>query len=449
MENEFIKSMARRIIAGKEPPAQQDPVMPPQDIAQPAQDPAASPALDQSSPTPNSEKAFDVKRVYYFNAPGDKAIPFSGLSASLAPGSADKDATVSKLKGGSGNSRADYFTWQKMVLKTNKYDPNRQQYVTYTCNLTGFGGKASSDISPDIEIPGIGKNKDDVIKHIEEDKDLGVFKNNIQGDNIINLDASTDSVYYNAAKTGIRLTFEDVKGLFDNYRVWGNNNMLMLPDMTKPTKDDVPGGYYFGGPAAFNRFVAPAVSKNETPSAPEQAQEQPAATSTTPFEPVDEQGDKTPVEGKIVDKTAKNKDKKRSEGDYASAPYSGGTDVMQRLFYDQAKCMKIRKAALKVAGRYLKDAGKGDLSLGVKTTDPNVMRKELQNEKKRMDLEKQQERDPSLVNDPTHLDKLKNVATTDKRIQKAKGITDVQMKKVDRAAPKVLPKTTGPAKQLF
>ena len=365
MENEFIKSMARRIIAGKEPPAQQD-------LAAPQQDPAA-PSL---TPPPPAKTEPTTARTYYFTA--TQSIDFSGFHNSaggvFSPGSVDMAPTLDKLKhslSGQNTYQADYFAWQKMVIKTDIHAPGKGDFVTYTCNTTSFGGKKDATIDKNVQIPGIGNRPEDIITHIEES--LGVFKpGTVPGGNkVINLDSSSETLYYNTSRPGEKLKFQDVTGMSNNFRVWGPENRLMFPDMQDPrnTKKDgaLVNGYYAGGQGSYNALlqklkeagieVPGAESEGDTKQAPEQAPEQPStAPAETPFEPVDEQGDKTPVKGQIIDKTAKNKDKKRSPGDYASVPYSGGTDVMQRLFYDQAKNMKIRQAAMKVAGMYLKEA---------------------------------------------------------------------------------------------
>jgi len=302
----------------------------------------------------------ETTRYYFYRIDPGYSINFNNLTKIIkGPDSPEKQALIKKLQGGiTGPKHADYFAWSKFFLRTNAYSTDGSKFITYECPLKPDGTKA---VAQATITPTGGPDP----KTVEEDFDLFGSKQNMDQSSI-NVQEVGESYYvagdapgnFSKVLVGRKMTYsgknyQNFEQLFNEYRMWiGDDNVgqLFLPNFETPKSDGVPGGHYVGGPDAYQALVGSAEKeveekpKGEGPSLEEDKKEE----TKSPFEPVTPST--APNKGDIIDtpKTAKEERKRKSKGDYSSEPYSGGTDVMQRLVKDQRKHMDIRRAARKL-----------------------------------------------------------------------------------------------------
>lgn len=299
------------------------------------------------------------KRYYYYEAHPENSIKFTALSDILKRKSPEREALIKKLKGGyTGEYCADYFRWKKVVIVTNEYAPD---LLVYEADLTSIGAKIPGSVNV---YPQDAAVSTDMIE-----RDLLLFKDQRGSSNIVNIDSSGESQFANddppnniakillsrSIPAGDLLPYDAFTRCFDEYRIWiPNLNQLLLPDFNTPTTDDVPGGHYMGGREAYERLVGPIEKELEEESSEEKGKslgEMVEKKEESKFEPVSKETE--PVSGDYLDKTPGTKKTAREKGDYSSEPYSGGTDVLQKLVKEQRKHMKIRKMANKVVNSFL------------------------------------------------------------------------------------------------
>lgn len=339
-------------------------------LAQTAPTPPAVGTQPSEPGTPTQDTpAESTRRYYYYEALPENSIDFTKLSSLLDPAKQNptKEATVKKLQGGnSGNFHADFFTWKRIVIVTNKYSPGGKGLIVYSVNLSAIGIKVEGSEKIFPQNSSVDANK--------FEGDFGVFASKSGNSNVLNMDTGDDSYYVQgeppanieklvstgAVPPGVteQNKYNLFRELFKNFRIWvPNMNRLLNPDWSNPTTDNVPGGYYKGGEDAFKAVAGTVATPEQKPLALGQQQrslgEQVEKEEKGRFEPV--QKENSPTKGDVIgpgpglDKSAaiKKKEKKRVPGDYAEVPYAGGTDVVQRLFYDQHEKMLLRKEAQK------------------------------------------------------------------------------------------------------
>lgn len=404
MDQRALK-VIRRFTAGKEPEAPTPMAVSP-GTKPGAESPAKEPTMTESV----------TKRFYFYQARPQDAIDFEGLGKLLATDSMDKDTIIKKLQGGSGGQdtyTAAYFSWKKLIVATNIKSPQGKSLIVYECSLTPDGSReGEGTISP--------QGAPTTAENIEEE--MSLFSRKFNKD-IITIDTGPHSVFMNGEPTSetvkammswhfpVGETYEKFKDVFKHYRLWiESEGRLYLPNHKMPSqegiKDGVEGGYYPGGKDAYNKMIAPKVAPAKPEEKPEElsledkmkGKEPPKPVS--PYEPV-----KKSVEpesgGDYLDRPSAIK-MAAEEGDYASEPYSGGTDVVQRLVRDQHKCMKIRRMARTVIMGYLKEAQPpAVVQPGVKSTMqikqkskgnlPSTSQESRDQAKKLMELAKAQE----------------------------------------------------------
>ncbi len=316
--------------------------------------------------------------IIFFDAQAGSDIDFPGIDGILKGNSESaKNELISKLKKGvMGDYVADNFKYVKVYYQTP------QNYV-YVAELNNYGGVEAGKevVYPKGEAT---MTPDELRKAIMKDTELGP---------VINLDLTIPSFFVNSSKepSGVvdrmraaptapvaeamdAKTFRE--RFMDRYRVSFQAKGLRKLDLSVPKKDGVspqqfpsPGGgsYYPGNKDNYEKLLKvykpylPEAEKEkpQDESLGEKMPEKPKKPTKSKFEPV---GDEAPVEGDVIgpgpgtDKKAAEEKKRKSKGDYASEPYSGGTDVMQRLVKDQRKQMDIRRAAQRVVASLLKEA---------------------------------------------------------------------------------------------
>lgn len=335
--------------------------------------------------------AVDTKRYYFFEAPPESSIQFTSMNDILKRTSPEKAALVQKLQGGNtGQYFADYFVWDKVALRTNKYSQDGKTYVVYTCDLNPIGTKRENTarVYPD----GAPVTAETI------ETDFLLFEDKAGNENVVNPDKGSESTYIdqkapadigqmllkNIVPAGNKMVYDVFSRKFDEYRIYVPNlRQLMLPDFNKPTHDQLKGGYghYLGGQKAYQEQVEP-YAKEEQGESPESLKDKMEESKEAPQEaegPRFRPGTQpvAPTEGEKVEpgdsalKTA-SKRKRRRSGDYASEPYSGGTDVMQRLVRDQQETMDVRQAAMRVVAQIM-SKGPAPSATGATATDqPSV-----------------------------------------------------------------------------
>lgn len=327
------------------------------------------------------------RRYYFFNAPAENSIKFSALREILSKESPEKAAIIEKLQGGnSGRYYADYFRWLHVAVVTNEYTTGRG-LVVYTCDLSNIGAKIAGS---ERVIPA---NSPVTAEKIEADNLL--FEDKRGNSNVINIDKTGESYYLeedppgNLAKIlvtgsvppGHILNYDAFSRYYDEFRIWVPNlNQLLLPSFETPTSDDVEGGHYTGGELAYNKLIKPYEKKEEDKKGKKSLGEKMEEKKEI-FEPVG-QKPVAPEKGSYLDqgpgKSASER-VSRNLGDYAEEPYSGGTDVLQRLIKEQRKHMKIRKKARKIVASYIKQGQMNDSKSVPISKDPqeNIERSKL------------------------------------------------------------------------
>ena len=292
VNKKLLNNVLRSLTAGKEehviPPAEQQ-----QNVAKPVQ----------------------RWRYYFYEAPAESSIKFSQLNTILQKDTPDRTALVNKLQGGNtGKYFADYFRWKKVIVATSQYSQDGNSLVVYEASLNPMGTKVagSEQIYP----------KDSSVTAETIEADLILFADKRGNSGVINVETSGESLFSDqdppgnivnvllnrARPTGKFVNFNEFSKIFDEYRIWATNlNQLLLPNFDIPNHDDVPGGHYVGGQAAFNKVVGPVLQDMQ-----QKQQQQPAEPSLKDkeqvapgqdkgvFEPVDQQS-KEPVKGDVMD----------------------------------------------------------------------------------------------------------------------------------------------------
>ena len=313
-----------------------------------------APVAEKPDQESSKGKPVTRKRYYFFDANPGNSIPFTALKDVLK--SEDRDSLIRKLQGGNtGSYFADYFSWLKVCLITDEYGGKD---VVYQCTLNPSGTKRTNSVEIFPE--------DAPVTPEAIEADFLLFDNERGNVDLIQIDKSSESYFIDKtppeniakillAKTvppGNLLNYSGLQAKFDNYRIWAENlTQLVLPDFNIPTNDQADGGHYKGGETAFKDLVGPV--KKDVKSEDSLGSKLQKKEEDTKFEPVDEQKEN---ENRMDKKASKDKKKKKSKGDYSSEPYSGGTDVMQRLVKDQRAHMDIRRASRKVVARFIEAA---------------------------------------------------------------------------------------------
>jgi hypothetical protein len=304
LNKKILNNVLRSVFAGKEPVGPQEQSIP---AAQPNQPGAAQPAQTVNKPVQRW-------RYYFYDAPPENSIKFSYLSEILKKDTPERVSLVEKLQGGNtGKYFADYFRWKKVVIATTEFSNDGKSLVVYSADLTPMGTKVagSEQIFPE---------KSDVTVDVFE-KGLLLYSDKRGNSGVINIDNSGESLFSDqdppnnivnvllnrTRPAGRFVNYNEFVKIFDEYRIWATNlNQLLLPNFDIPTSDDVRGGHYVGGQAAFNQLVGPVLQeveqKKQPPAMPslKDKTEQKPSTGTSPFKPVDEQS-KEPVKGDNLD----------------------------------------------------------------------------------------------------------------------------------------------------
>jgi hypothetical protein len=349
----ILNNVLRNVTAGK--------------VEQPIPGAPAAPATDKPDslapePQQNVEKPVQRWRYYFYDAPPENSIKFSYLSDIIGKDSPERVSLVEKLQGGNtGKYFADYFSWKKVIIATTQYSPDGNKLVVYEANLTPMGTKVagSERIYPE--------NSGATVEQFETD--LMLYSDKRGNSGVINIDNSGESLFSDqephsnivnvllnrTRPAGRFLNFNDFTKLFDEYRIWATNlNQLLLPSFDIPTTDDVQGGHYAGGQAAFNKLAGPVLKEIEQKK--QQPQQQPLgdkmkqepAGPKSPFNPVDEQS------------------KGGVKGDNLDIPTGSPMDNNKRFSSDT---YKIKRMARKVLAGYMEeDATEDKDALSVGTT---------------------------------------------------------------------------------
>lgn len=323
VSKKILNNVLRNVLAGKEP------VNPPEQSI-PA-GPTNQPGAEQTEqPTQNVNKPVQRWRYYFYDAPPENSIKFSYLSDILKKDTPERDSLIQKLQGGNtGKFFADYFRWKKLVVATTEFSPDGKSLAVYSADLTPMGTKVAG--SEQIFPESAGVSVEDF------EKTLLLFSDKRGNSGVINIDNSGESLFSDqdppnnivnvllnrTRPAGRFINYNEFVKIFDEYRIWATNiNQLLLPSFDIPTTDDVKGGHYMGGQAAFNQLAGPVLQKAEekeqqpeAPSLKDKAEQQSPAKKS-PFQPVDEQS-KEPVRGDNLDiPTGSPMAKKFSSEDY-------------------------------------------------------------------------------------------------------------------------------------
>jgi hypothetical protein len=319
INRKILNNILKSITAGKEEF--------PQSISAPPTTPEEN-VSEQSEQ--NINKPVQRWRYYFFDAPPENSIKFSYISEILKSDTPERTALIEKLQGGnSGKYFADYFRWTKIIIATNQYSPDGKSLVVYEANLNPMGTKVagSERIYPE--------KSNATVENFETD--LILFSDKRGNSGVINIDNSGESFFSDqdppnnivnvllnrTRPAGKFINYNEFIKIFDEYRVWATSlNQLLLPNFDVPTNDDVPGGHYVGGQAAFNQVVGKIVQEiqqkkqqSQQPSLKDKVDNQ-FSVKNSPFEPVDEQN-KDKVQGQELDKpTGSPMAKKFSVKDY-------------------------------------------------------------------------------------------------------------------------------------
>lgn len=306
---------------------------------------AANETPEPGQPEQNISKPVQRWRYYFYDAPPESSIKFSYLNDILSRETPDRDATIKKLQGGNtGKYFADYFRWKKIVVATTEYSPDGNTLSIYEADLSPMGTKIAGSEKVYPEKANVTADKFEA--------DLILFSDKRGNSQVINIDNSGESLFSDKDPSGNLINvlmnrtkpagrfvpYNDFIKIFDEYRIWATNlNQLLLPNFDIPQNDDVQGGHYVGGQAAFNKLVGPVIQKmqsnpDKNPSAPslKDKSDTVAPTEKSPFEPVDQQ----------------NHDKVK--GDYIDNP---GVKPMVNKF--SAQDYKIQRMSRNVIAEYL------------------------------------------------------------------------------------------------
>ena len=326
----------------------------------PKEEPQEYPSEEKTAQESSKGKPVSRKRYYFFDANPGNAIQFNGMKQILKQNTPEKEALIKKLQGGNtALYSADYFRWLKVCVVTDEF---HNMNIVYECDLNPFGtkmgeGKVSPAIAP--------------VTPEAVEKSISLFRSDKLGlANLVNFDVSEESFYVQGevpnnidkillsrttppGKIMDYKTFDDYK---KSYRVWVYSlNKLLYPNLDQPDGDDFDNKYYPGGKDAFEKIM------KETGNTVGDVKDKPESLGEKINKPVDDQEEEgiSHEKGKFLDKSASEKEKKKSKGDYSSEPYSGGTDVMQKLVRDQSKNMDIRRASRNVLAMYMEAAYSG------------------------------------------------------------------------------------------
>lgn len=340
VSRKILNNVLRGIVAGKMDPAPiGTPDTPPAGNAPQSTDPGQPPA--EKNPAVQAYQ----KKYYFYDAPAAMDINFPGLSAIMKSPPEARDPVIKKLQ--ANKFMPAFFQWKKVMVATNRYSTGSELLVVYECDLNQDGSKT------------VGKEKiypeGSPVKAESVEADHGIFKN-VDGKQIINLDTSSDSIYTTQepnsntirsllSKTNIPgNNYESFKGLFDNYRIWVQTGMagqpaeLRNPDYERSKNDGVPGGYYPGGEAAFNKVAGPALQEM-------QQEEQPPQPS------LKDKMDKNPAQDKGVFSPVDEQNKDRVEGDMLDKPT--GSPMAKKFSAEEN--YKIKRMARNVLAGYIEE----------------------------------------------------------------------------------------------
>jgi len=345
ISKKILNNVLRNIVAGKEDLAPTE--------TSPETAPGAAPAEQ------NVSKPVQRWRYYFYDAPPENSIKFSYLSEILQRDTPERASLIEKLKGGNtGKFFSDYFRWKKVIIATTQYSSDGSTLVVYEADLNPMGTKVagSERIYPE---------KANATKENFE-ADLILFSDKRGNSGVINIDNSGESLFSDqdppsnivnvllnrTRPAGKFNNFNDFVKIFDEYRIWANNlNQLLLPNFDVPSNDDVQGGHYVGGQAAFNTVVGPTLNKIQQEKQPEQTSlkdktEQQPSTNESPFQPVDEQG-----KGKV-------------DGDYLDNPT--GSPMAKKF---SSKSYDLKRMTRRVLAGYMGEASlEEEASMGMSTS---------------------------------------------------------------------------------
>jgi hypothetical protein len=320
-----------------------------------------------------------IQRFYFYNLSKDSMIKFSKLPDELKANPYDMSK---KLTTGLVAHRGDHFEWKSVVIKTNLYEgtTHKDSFVVFKADLTPDGGRepGSGQIFLNKELKANPQYKTGLVVTDDFLKDNDVFKDTKDVKDFINIEnEDTNSFFYEGMPTEAtinKILNSDMGGkgyiqwqqeTFGYYRLWSqsaNGGELRLPDMTTP-KDG-----YLGTDESMKKLEKATginikeYADKEKPTSqdksPESLADKMDNKSEGVFEPVDEQAQSK----KASDKEQLNKK------DYSEEPYGGGFSIMQNLYKDQKKNMKIREAAQRVVMAAV--SGYGQSSSSSSSTGP-------------------------------------------------------------------------------
>jgi hypothetical protein len=343
--------------------------------APPSTIPPSGAAPEEAKPAPEETTKQDQSYVLYaYYADEDKAINFPTIQQDLTKWRAKNDpatraasqALLEKLRsevGGAGPFTAAYFSWRKVFVVTNKYGG---AYICYSAGITAAGtiDPGQEKIEPDtgaVTAEMIRETFNVIVNgrlNIQTNvPEYGVFFGNEWQKGGQSKPFTSNELLRTPGNPPANRTesYDGFSKKMDLYRIWADGK-LVRPDFKESVNDGVPNKRYRGGDEAFKKVILPMAQgldvEQEAPKAPPPpGAEKPEEESR--FQAVDEPTKEPSEEPAGGPKMASEESTK---GDYSSEMYSGGFDIMKRLFWDQHRCMKVRKCAKSVVLAYLKDA---------------------------------------------------------------------------------------------
>lgn len=210
-----------------------------------------------------SAPIIEFDKYYFYEARPENSIKFTGLKSILEGDSPEKEATIKRLQEGySGKYCGDYFVWKKVVVATNRYSPDGSM-VIYEADLTHLGaldlaGKES--IYPSDSPVNADSFKNDIFTSKRGHSNI-VLLDSSDRSFFINEDFSDNYIKQIQAKhrpSVDMLNYNDFTRIYDEYRVWCDNQLL-LPNLDTPKNDSLMDGsrHYTGGESAYRKHIAP------------------------------------------------------------------------------------------------------------------------------------------------------------------------------------------------
>jgi hypothetical protein len=333
ISRKVLNNVLRNVVAAGEEPSSMDPAQ----------------GTPTEEPRQNINKPVQRWRYYFFDAPPENSIKFGYLSEILKRDTPERTALIKKLQGGNtGKYFADYFSWKKVIIATTQYSPDGKTLTVYEADLTPMGTKiaGSEKVYPESSNATVENFETDLILYSDKRGNSGVLNIDNSGESLFSdQDPPNNLVNILLSRTrpaGRFINYNDFSKIFDEYRVWATNlNQLLLPNFDLPKNDDVSGGHYVGGQAAFDKIVVPVIQgiekkeqqQPQEPSLLKKTDKDNTAEKESPFESVDEQ------------------DKSRVRGDNLDIPT--GSPMAQNKKRFSSEDYKIQRMARKVLAGYI------------------------------------------------------------------------------------------------